>query len=85
MVQGMAYVCQGCRGVEEDLTEMFPRGIIAEKLYCAKCIERVDEYLDARDALHTFLAEKWAEDRAILAGLASDIEGGGIRSLPDGG
>lgn len=82
MPTGMAYVCQGCRGVEEDITEMSPRGIVTEKLYCPKCIERVDEYLDSRDALHTRLANEWAEDRAALA---SDFESGGIRNLPDGG
>jgi hypothetical protein len=78
----MAYVCQGCRGVEEDLTEMSPRGYVTEKLYCSKCIERVDEYLDARDELHTRLAQDWAQERAALA---ADFETGGIRSLPDGG
>jgi hypothetical protein len=82
MPAGMAYVCQGCRGVEEDITEMFPRGIVTEKLYCSKCIERVDEYLDARDALHTRLANEWAEDRAALA---SNFNDAGIKSLPDGG
>ncbi len=82
MPAGMAYVCQGCRGVEEDITEMSPRGIVTEKLYCPKCIERVDEYLDERDELHTHLAEQWAEHRAALA---SAFESVGIRSLPDGG
>ena len=82
MSQGMAYVCQGCREVKEDFTEMSSRGIVTEKLYCQKCIERVDEYLDARDVLHTELAEMWAEKRAWLA---SDFETGGIRNLPDGG
>ena len=82
MPAGMAYVCQGCSGVTEDVTEMSPRGIVTEKLYCGKCIERVDEYLDERDALHTRLANEWAEDRAALA---SNCESDGIRNLPDGG
>ena len=82
MSEGMAYVCQGCRGIEEDPSVMSSRGIVTEKFYCNKCIERVDEYLDARDRLHTELAERWAEGRVALA---SDFQSGGFRNLPDGG
>jgi len=74
------YVCQGgCGKFEEDITEMNPRGIVSEKLYCNACIEEIDEYLTQRDELHSHLANEWSEKLFALQG-SYDKEG---RSLPD--
>lgn len=76
------FVCQGgCGTFEPDASKMHPRGIVNEKLYCEVCIVVVDQYLRARDELHTMLAEEWA---GSLAALAEDFTDR-VKALPDGG
>ena len=61
------YVCQGgCGTFEPDRAKMHARGIVNEKLYCEKCVGKVDEYLGARDHLHTELADRWSNGLALL-------------------
>ena len=50
------YVCDGCG---EDGTEFKARGLLNIKHYCPDCIISVDEYLQARDDLHTTVAESF--------------------------
>ncbi len=76
------YVCQGgCGDFEPDRSRMHARGIVNEKLYCAKCVVEIDRYLEERDVLHTELAEWWSKGLAELAETYAE-EG---RRLPDGG
>ena len=74
------YICQGgCGAFEPDVSKMHTRGIVNEKLYCEKCVVRVDEYLKLRDDLHTQLADEWS---AGLAGMAYDFADV-LKALPD--
>jgi hypothetical protein len=74
------YVCQGgCGAFEEDVSQMNPRGIVNEKLYCAACIEEIDEYLTERDELHTRLAADWGLELQVL----KDAFSKDGRHLPD--
>jgi len=74
------YVCQGgCGTFEPDRENMHARGIVNEKLYCDVCIFFIDEYLKARDELHTNLAKDWADG---LGELANEFATEG-RKLPD--
>ena len=76
------YICQGgCGTFEEDVSKLFARGIVHEKLYCAKCVASVDSYLEMRDALHDDLAKQWAEGMFTLE---SEFKKS-VKVLPDGG
>jgi hypothetical protein len=80
MPAASVFVCQGgCGTFEPDAAKMQARGIVNEKLYCEKCIVQVDDYLSARDNLHTRLAVEWADG---LAGLRRDWEKV-VKALPD--
>lgn len=55
------YVCQGgCGTFEEKRGEMRERGFVNPKLYCVRCVETIDEFLEERDTLHTRLSEEWS-------------------------
>lgn len=74
------YICQGgCGAFEPDASKMQARGIVNEKLYCEVCIGYIDDYIRARDLLHTQLAQEWSEG---LVELANEFAVGG-RKLPD--
>ncbi len=82
MAHTVAYVCQGCGSMSSEASEFHERGFVTKKRYCARCVKVVDEYLEARDELHTDLATKWSED---LAFLRADIVGNSrVKNLPDG-
>ena len=73
------YVCQGgCGAFEPDRAKMHARGIVNEKLYCEKCVVRVDEYIVARDDMHTRLAQAWSEGLIMLVNKFGDLD-----ALPD--
>ena len=75
------YICQGgCGAFEPDRAEMHARGIVNEKLYCEKCVVVADEYLAARDELHTRLADKWSNGLAELGADFAET----LKVLPDG-
>ena len=80
MSAASVYICQGgCEHFESDREKMHARGIVTEKLYCGQCVFVVDQYLRARDELHTSLSEEWSHR---LAALSKDFSGS-VRSLPD--
>jgi len=75
------YVCQGgCGTFEADISKLYQRGIVNERLYCEECVLEIDKYLQARDELHTKIAVEWSEG---LAALVEEYATEG-RRLPDG-
>ena len=52
------YSCDGCG---QDGTDFKARGLLNIKHYCSKCIDSVDAYLQARDDLHTQIAEAFSQ------------------------
>jgi hypothetical protein len=80
MPAASVFICQaGCGTFEPDAAKMHTRGIVNEKLYCEKCVKDVDDYIAARDKLHTELAVKWAHDLEVLREDWSNV----IKALPD--
>ncbi len=78
----VAYICQGCGEMRATIGEMHERGFVNKRLYCAKCVKLVDEYLAVRDAIHTEVSKVWEED---LATAHFEFNHRGIKNLPDGG
>ncbi len=74
----MAYKfsCDGC-GSQVDKPNF--RGMVKLSHYCDTCTPRVDEYLKARDAIHTELAAAFKERLTILQASAHEQ----LARLPD--
>lgn len=61
------YICQGgCGAYEENLAEMNERGFVNPRLYCARCVETIDEFLEERDVIHTRLSQEWSLELSNL-------------------
>ena len=76
---GYSKVCDGC-GLVSDAVVV--RGLIRPRDYCGECAKIVDDYILARDKLHTQIATDWNNG---LEAIKTHYEQNFPRmSLPDG-
>ncbi len=71
------YACDGCGTM---IDQPIYRGTIKESHYCDTCIPKVDEYLRARDALHSEMAALFQQRFDDLKKASREY---GLARLPD--
>jgi len=70
----------GCDRCQQIITgEVFRRGFVVKREYCASCVKEIDLMLAEIDQLHNNLAATWREELEIVRS-AYSTEGG---LLPD--
>jgi hypothetical protein len=81
------YICQGgCGRYEANPGQLVVRGVVTPRHYCAECAPLIDEYMMARDVLHSHVANEWSIGLAHLHAkfsVTDDKHPQGVK-LPDG-